>query len=158
VIGRVFGDQYKEPVGAHAYNLGNRLPRRIKDRPMTAEQPRPTLPPVCAAQQANDCWLTDVQNGLLAYYLTSLLAILGVVFGHDFIKPAPHALTKRSDDLAAFANWDGEWYLKILDVGYSYDPEHPSSVAFFPHSHCWADGWPMPRVCVRTPHCSSSRI
>src|SRR5580700_4361002 len=99
---------------------------------MTVGQTRPESLPVRAPQPPSDGWLTDVQNGLLAYYLTSLIAVLGVLFGHDFLKPASHVLAKHGDELAAFANWDGEWYLKILEDGYRYHPEQPSNVAFFP--------------------------
>src|SRR5260370_22181020 len=99
---------------------------------MTAGQPPPDAVPVGASQPASAGWLTDVRNGLLAYYLTSLLAILGVLFGHDYLKPAPHALTKGGDELAAFANWDGGWDLKIVETGYQYDPSRPSNLAFFP--------------------------
>jgi hypothetical protein len=73
-----------------------------------------------------------VSTGLLYYYLTSLIAVLGVALGHDYLRPAPHALTKAPDVLAAFANWDGYWYTQIVQGGYAYDPHKNSNVAFFP--------------------------
>lgn len=70
--------------------------------------------------------------GLGTYYLTSLIVVLGVVFGYSFIPLAPHPLANRNDLLGAFANWDGKWYVRIAEQGYSYDPKVPSSAAFFP--------------------------
>ncbi len=77
-------------------------------------------------------WRDDLQSGLLFYYLTSLIAVCGVGFGHDFLKTPAHALAKKGEVWDAFANWDGAWYKKILEEGYHYDPRRPSSVAFFP--------------------------
>jgi len=70
--------------------------------------------------------------GLLCYYLTSLVVVLGVSAGHSYFRPLAHPLSHRGDLLSAFANWDGEWYQKILTEGYTYDPDRHSSVAFFP--------------------------
>lgn len=83
---------------------------------------RPLLPVV----------LRDVGAGLGYYALTSIIVVLGVTFGHDYLRPADQPLSKRRDLLATFANWDGEWYQRILVEGYAYDPQHPSSVVFFP--------------------------
>jgi hypothetical protein len=99
---------------------------------MNAGEPRSDAFPVSGPQSTSDGWLIDLRLGLIAYYLTSLIAVLGVLFGHDYLKPAPHSLAKGSDEIAAFANWDGQWYVKILENGYRYDPAQPSSVAFFP--------------------------
>jgi hypothetical protein len=68
----------------------------------------------------------------LAYYLSSLVAVVGVAFGHEFLKPAPYAAAKQGDLLSAFANWDGRWYTAIQQDGYHYHPCQPSDVAFFP--------------------------
>jgi len=71
-------------------------------------------------------------KGLLFYYLTSFISVLGVVLGHHFFNRLPHALAKRGDLISSFANWDGEWYQKIILDGYHYNPEAPSDVAIFP--------------------------
>ncbi len=73
-----------------------------------------------------------IGSGLLAYYLTGLLAVSGVIVGFFFLDLPQHALAKRTDLLRAFANWDGAWYLKIEDGGYHYQPSQASDVAFFP--------------------------
>jgi hypothetical protein len=61
-----------------------------------------------------------------------MLVVVAVVFGHDLLTLSKHPLAKRRDALHAFANWDGEWYERIVTSGYFYDPARPSSVAFFP--------------------------
>src|SRR2546428_514764 len=99
---------------------------------MTAGPLPPDDRPATAPHEASDDWLANLGSGLLAYYLTSLIAILGVLFGHDFLKAAPNPLAKQGDELAAFANWDGAWYVKIVDTGYEYQPDRPSNIAFFP--------------------------
>src|SRR5262245_14332193 len=70
--------------------------------------------------------------GLLAYYLTSLVAVIGVVFGHEFLELPNDGVARRSDLLRSFANWDGAWYLKIQHAGYHYHSRQASDVAFFP--------------------------
>ncbi len=81
---------------------------------------------------APDLWPATAATGLLTYYLTSLIALAGVAFGGEFLQPAPHPLAGRRDLLATFANWDGEWYVRIAQGGYHYDPARASDVAFFP--------------------------
>ncbi len=76
--------------------------------------------------------LTQARDGLLAYYLTTAIVLLGVVVGHDYVRPAQQPLAKRGDFVQTFANWDGEWYVRILRDGYHYRPGEPSDVAFFP--------------------------
>ncbi len=76
--------------------------------------------------------MDHVGRGLLTYYLTSLIAVIGVAFGHEFLKLPLHARAKAADFPAAFANWDGEYYVEIADKGYRYDVNVPSNVAFFP--------------------------
>jgi hypothetical protein len=71
-------------------------------------------------------------SGLIFYYLTTLIPLLGVAFGYDFLKPSVDPLSRRGDLGDAFARWDGQWYKKIAEEGYQYDPAAPSSVAFFP--------------------------
>jgi hypothetical protein len=69
----------------------------------------------------------------LAYSLaTSVVVILGVVFGHDFLELSGHWLAREGTTLDSFSNWDGHWYATIASRGYLYDPKAPSTVAFFP--------------------------
>ncbi len=99
---------------------------------MTGGGPRPeSLFSVSRLKQI-EVWLTDTVHGLVAYYLTSLIVVLGVVFGYDYLNPAPTPLNKRSDEIGTFANWDGAWYLSIVEKGYRFDPGQHSNVAFFP--------------------------
>lgn len=86
--------------------------------------------PLPANREPN--WLSCLTSGFLYYYLTSMIVALAVVFGHDLLPRSRHPLAKQDDALHAFANWDGEWYLRIVHNGYAYDATKPSSVAFFP--------------------------
>ena len=77
-------------------------------------------------------WFGCLSTGFLYYYLTSMIVGIAVVFGHDLLPRSGHPLAKQDDALHAFANWDGEWYLRIVTSGYAYDASKPSTVAFFP--------------------------
>src|SRR5262249_35181904 len=67
--------------------------------------------------------------GVLLYYGTAVVVLLGMVLGHEYLKsPRAHDV----DLLRTFGNWDGKWYREIVDGGYSYDRDKPSNVAFFP--------------------------
>jgi Gpi18-like mannosyltransferase len=46
--------------------------------------------------------------------------------------PAEWTLVPDHPLLAAFARWDGKWYLEIAANGYTYTPGAQSSVSFFP--------------------------
>jgi hypothetical protein len=70
--------------------------------------------------------------GFLHYYLTSMIVVLAAVFGHDLLPQSRDPLAKQDDALHVFANWDGKWYLSIVQRGYAYDATKPSNVAFFP--------------------------
>lgn len=111
-------------------------------------QSNPDGAPVSAAEPATDVIsparplsgdiATLALDGVIYYVLTSLIVFLGVAFGHHFLKLSSHVNAKRVNLLGAFANWDGEWYTKIVMDGYSYDPNQMSSVAFFPLFPCLA--------------------
>jgi hypothetical protein len=78
-------------------------------------------------------FLECATTGLLYYYLSSLVVVVGVVFGHDFVEPPKaNPLSKRRDYVATFANWDGDWFERILRKGYSLDPSQRPGTAFFP--------------------------
>ena len=77
-------------------------------------------------------WVEFVRVGSFFYLFTSLVAVLGVFAGHEFVRLSNHPLAKRGDVISAFAAWDGEWYVRIVSEGYSYHPNRASSVAFFP--------------------------
>lgn len=87
--------------------------------------------------------------GLGCYAITSLIAILGVIFGYRFLEPPIDSHFHKRNLIQAFANQDGGWYRQIVTTGYSYNPEARSPVAFFPLypllSHCVMrsfDLWP----------------
>ncbi|MEW4526557.1 hypothetical protein [Maioricimonas sp. JC845] len=93
--------------------------------------------PGSAPQTAQRGDLVDtVVSGFGLYYLSSLIVLLGVVFGVDLVR----LCTDHPDSTgivpttfaARFAPWDGVWYRRIATQGYSYNPDRMSNVAFFP--------------------------
>jgi hypothetical protein len=98
--------------------------------PVTQEsefKPASSPPPIAPRP-----FLGTVATGILYYWLTSLIVVLAVDAGCQFVRLSPHPLAQRTDFPDAFANWDGAWYKRILRHGYMYDPRTNSSVAFFP--------------------------
>jgi Gpi18-like mannosyltransferase len=47
-------------------------------------------------------------------------------------QPRVEPLLGKNLSLTAWVRWDAGWYLSIVERGYSFDPQGPSSVAFFP--------------------------
>lgn len=81
---------------------------------------------------AGKSWPEFVATGLVYYCLTSAIAVLGVVVGQDFVRPAGRVQSQPGDLIDAFARVDGLHYMQIADSGYSYDSAKRSNVAFFP--------------------------
>ncbi len=78
-------------------------------------------------------WLGNVGVGALAYFLTSTPVWLGVIFGMYFVPLDRVPLdTSKPDFLTACSRFDGNAFISIVNEGYSYDPNRPSLVAFFP--------------------------
>ncbi|HEV3258760.1 MAG TPA: mannosyltransferase family protein [Gemmataceae bacterium] len=77
-------------------------------------------------------WDEALGAGSLFYFLTSVIAVFGVVIGHQFVIPADTGQARQGDLLSAFAAWDGQWYSRIVMEGYTYDRTRMSSVVFFP--------------------------
>ncbi|HUY91556.1 MAG TPA: mannosyltransferase family protein [Pirellulales bacterium] len=77
--------------------------------------------------------LKDLQAGFTYYYVTSLVVLLGALFGFSFVAPCKEAPTSGTGDFvdALFA-WDGRWYRGIATEGYSFDAHERSNVAFYP--------------------------
>ena len=103
-----------------------------------------TVPIGPAKQITHFVWRYHFGIGLLLYCLTSLVAILGVTFGQEYVIYRTRGLPHRTDLGAAFASWDGQWYRTIAENGYHYDSENASSVAFFPAFP--AAGWVLAEV------------
>jgi hypothetical protein len=80
-------------------------------------------------------FVDDIIFGLTTYYLTTLMVVLGVIFGHDFLRAPSQKLDSvgpNPDLLTCFARYDGQHYRQILEEGYEYRPDRQSSIAFFP--------------------------
>jgi hypothetical protein len=80
-------------------------------------------------------WGLWVDTAVL-YWTSAAIVVLGVCLGHFHLAESQHQdnfhTPHRTDLVAAFANWDGQWYLRIARDGYFYDPKTMSSVAQFP--------------------------
>ncbi len=69
-------------------------------------------------------------GGIVYFYFTTCVvwAALSIAQGG--------ALDQRSmvgvGPVRRFANWDGEWFHKVVDEGYEFKSSGPSSIAFFP--------------------------
>mgnify|MGYP001136616349 CR=1 FL=1 len=76
------------------------------------------------------------QISFIYTYLTSLIVFLGMLFGTDCLRGSRHGDFTPPDRVGtvagAYSNWDGAWYTRIAQDGYTYDPSRMSSVAFFP--------------------------
>jgi hypothetical protein len=69
-------------------------------------------------------------SGLCIYSLTTVIVLMGVQFGCDYIGTGNKGVGRRSN--SPFSNWDGKHYLQIAENGYRFDEEKPSTIAFFP--------------------------
>src|SRR5262245_3965494 len=71
-----------------------------------------------------------------AFLLTRLILYVAAAIAIRLVPAAPGQRTQaflgKNLSLAAWARWDAGWYLSIAERGYWYDPQGPSSVAFFP--------------------------
>lgn len=80
-----------------------------------------------------DGWPEFMSMGYIFYFATSLTVGAGLVFGASFVQLCDrHPSARAADFVDRCAAWDGEWYVKIVNDGYSYNPNRMSSVAFYP--------------------------
>lgn len=84
-------------------------------------------------------------RAIVVYYTSSLLVVIGVCFGYDFVPRIDYkdfpgfSITQPAPSLlGCFANWDGVWYRDIAERGYSFDSREGSYVIFFPGYPCMA--------------------
>jgi hypothetical protein len=72
---------------------------------------------------------------LCCYFCMSLFVLSGLTIGMELdwvALSAPHVSPSPIEFLNIVTQWDGQWYLRIVDQGYTYAPERASNVAFFP--------------------------
>lgn len=105
----------------------------IEDMPeqSTSSREPHKLPVTSFATQASSRseLVEDFLAGFVAYYLTSLPVLLGLLFGAEFLCSGRG---DTSDPVTACIHADSIHYLDIIRHGYSYDPNEGSLVAFFP--------------------------
>lgn len=78
-------------------------------------------------------WVEDLLTGSVAYYLTTLPVLAGILFGAEFIhRPGRDVSVQARNPIAACIRFDAAQYLEIIRRGYSYDPNEGSLVAYFP--------------------------
>ncbi|MEX2119602.1 MAG: hypothetical protein WD847_08405 [Pirellulales bacterium] len=71
-------------------------------------------------------------SGLAFYYLTTLVVLLGIAFGSQYVKPASGAYPAQVDFFDRMGGRAGPWYGGIADSGYKYNRQRFSNVALFP--------------------------
>ena len=80
--------------------------------------------------------MVRVCEGFAYYYLTSIIAVGGLLLGVEHMATSPTGdefdPPGRVDFGAAFFTGDGKWFSRIAREGYFYDPHRLSSVAMFP--------------------------
>ena len=104
--------------------------------------------------------LEPIITPVACYVLTTLVVVLGVAFGREFVRASPLSHGDLGPFVDSFALWDGGWYARIVSEGYRFDPGAPSSPAFFPAYPMLArlvgrlTGWDAPRALVACSHAS----
>lgn len=74
-----------------------------------------------------------MQSGLSYYYVTTVVAMLGVLLGSQCVELCgKHPLAREGDFATCLSAWDGIWYTEIVSDGYTYDVDKLSTIAFFP--------------------------
>ena len=68
---------------------------------------------------------------VLLTFVTSRLLIVGIILLSRTIV-VPGQFSHPGGLLSILTHWDGGWYLRIAQEGYSYKPGVPSSIGFFP--------------------------
>src|SRR5439155_13574595 len=68
---------------------------------------------------------------LICFAASTVLVLMGVDFGRYYVAPGPWA--KPSDSLIELmVNWDGGFFVGIVQRGYAYTPGEASPIHFFP--------------------------
>lgn len=67
-----------------------------------------------------------------AFCSTAVLVGLGVLVGATLLNQDGDSLPTTFSLISSATNWDGNWYVRIANNGYSYLPGVPSRIAFFP--------------------------
>jgi hypothetical protein len=68
---------------------------------------------------------------LVCFATSTLVVLLGVDFGRQFVIPGPWYKAPESL-IESMSNWDGGYFFAIALRGYSYTPGRPSTIHFFP--------------------------
>lgn len=91
-----------------------------------------------------------VLPALVCYFLAAECVVVGLNFGAGMggrRRSPPRVASSPNPVWNCLTQWDGQWYLRILDEGYRFDPGEMSSVAFFPlfpllgRAVRWMTGW-----------------
>jgi hypothetical protein len=88
--------------------------------------------------------------GLIAFLASTLIVLLGVDFGRQFVLPGPW-MRAPEPFVESLVHWDGNYFFCIAQSGYSYTPGRPSLIHFFPL-------YPMIGCCVMKLTGWSSRV
>ncbi len=75
---------------------------------------------------------TDVLAVAAMWLSTTLLVAAGTLLGNDYVGRSVTAPSRNADLISSLARGDGRKYKQLIEDGYSYLPDEPSNIAFFP--------------------------
>jgi hypothetical protein len=94
----------------------------------------PTIDPIIHDLRDKSSWrlLTIVAT---TYFTSGLIIVAGALLAENYLMKStlePSRVIPATSFQGLFVVWDAQWYRRLVDEGYSYDPRVQSSVAFFP--------------------------
>jgi hypothetical protein len=110
-----------------------------KPRRRSLQQVAPLGQPA-GVRQIFEAWLQQGQSAaplkrrlhwLMCFVASTLVVLLGIDFGRQFIVPGPWFKGPESF-LESMVHWDGGYFFRIAKFGYSYTPGQHSRIHFFP--------------------------
>lgn len=87
----------------------------------------------CSQKQNGCCGRLRLLGAAVCIYLVSgTVVVLGVLFANAKLVRQPHETQNGPGFINSFTSWDGMWYVRIVNEGYSLSRETYSAAAFFP--------------------------
>jgi Mannosyltransferase (PIG-V) len=79
-------------------------------------------------------WIETALVPSACYVLSTAVVLLGIAFGRGLLRSSPLSPDAPPPPtfLSSLTLWDGGWYARIAEQGYSFNPAGESTFAFFP--------------------------
>lgn len=95
------------------------------------EIPTPTM--LAASEEREDtAWGRIAGAAAVCVLVSNALILAAASLSYSLVKSPNAELETNRPFLSGFAAWDGGWYARVIEIGYSYEPGERSVVAFFP--------------------------